>query len=80
MALKTLKPRLAMAGSRLAAAPTPSTKRMTGRKLQDRRLRVWSENRRCTPCGMLTVFPGGIELDHKVGPFDGGADTDVNTL
>lgn len=79
MKLKTIKPRLAMAGPRLAHAPTPSAKRMTGRKLQDRRLRVWSANPHCAHCGALTAYPHGFELDHKVGLFDGGQDTDANT-
>lgn len=77
--LKTLKPRLAMAQIRLAAAPTPSAKRMTGRKLQDRRLRIWSANPHCAHCGALTLYPHGFELDHKVSLFDGGDDTDANT-
>lgn len=79
MKLKTLQPRMAIAGSRLAAAPTPSTKRMTGRKLQDRRLRVWSADPHCAHCGELTVYPNGFELDHKVSLFDGGEDSDENT-
>jgi 5-methylcytosine-specific restriction endonuclease McrA len=76
---KTLKPRIAMAGSRLTSAPTPSAKRMTGRKLQDRRLRVWSADPHCAQCGALTPYPHGFELDHKVSLFDGGEDTDANT-
>lgn len=79
MKLTTLKSRLAMAGSRLAAAPTPSTKRMTGRKLQDRRLRVWAAGPHCAHCGALTTYPYGFELDHKVSLNDGGADVDENT-
>jgi len=79
MKLTTLKPRLAMAGSRLYAAPTPSAKRMTGRKLQDRRLRVWSANPQCAHCGLLTLYPHGFELDHKVSLFDGGEDIEANT-
>ncbi|WP_025135918.1 HNH endonuclease signature motif containing protein [Achromobacter sp. DH1f] len=79
MKLKTLKPRIAMAGSRLTVAPTPSAKRMTGRKLQDRRLRIWSANPHCALCGMLTVYPHGFELDHKLSLFDGGQDTDENS-
>jgi len=79
MKLKTLKPPLATARSRLAAAPTPSAKRMTGRKLQDRRLRVWSADPHCARCGGLTLYPNGFELDHKVSLFDGGDDTDANT-
>ncbi|WP_217483344.1 HNH endonuclease [Achromobacter kerstersii] len=77
--LSTLKPRLSMVGPRLAVAPTPSAKRMTGRRLQDRRLRIWSADPHCAHCGRLTMFPGGFELDHKVGLFDGGADSDENT-
>lgn len=79
MTLKTLKPRIAMAGSRLTAAPTPSAKRMTGRKLQARRLRVWSTAPHCAQCGALTLYPHGFELDHKISLFDGGQDADGNT-
>lgn len=77
--LKTLKPRIGLATPRLAAAPTQSAKRMTGRKLQERRLRVWSADPRCAHCGALTVYPHGFELDHKLSLFDGGEDTDANT-
>lgn len=77
--LKTLKPRLSSVVPRLATAPTPSARRMTGRKLQERRLRVWSEHPYCAHCGELTVYPGGFELDHKVSLCDGGADTDANS-
>ena len=79
MKLTTLKPRLATVLPRLSAAPTPSAKRMTGRKLQDRRLRVWSANPHCAHCGSLTLYPHGFELDHKVSLFDGGEDIDGNT-
>ena len=79
MKLTTLKPRLAMAAPRLAAAPTPSAKRMTGRKLQDRRLRVWSADPHCAHCGAVTAYPDGFELDHKASLNDGGADTDGNS-
>lgn len=78
MKLKTVKPRIAMAGSRLAAAPTPSAKRVTGRRLQDRRLRIWSVNPHCAHCGVLTVYPNGFELDHRVPLHCGGSDTDDN--
>jgi len=79
MKLKTLKPRIPMAERMLTAAPTSSTKRMTGRKLQDRRLRVWSANPHCAYCGSLTLYPHGFELDHKVSLFNGGEDVDANT-
>ncbi|KNY09413.1 HNH endonuclease [Achromobacter piechaudii] len=79
MKLTTIKPRLAIAGSRLVTAPTPSAKRMTGRKLQDRRLRVWSTDPHCAHCGALTVYPAGFELDHKVSLQNGGADTEENS-
>ncbi|WP_312994214.1 HNH endonuclease signature motif containing protein [Achromobacter animicus] len=78
MPIKTLKPRIAVAGSRLATAPTLSAKRMTGRKLQARRLRVWSADPHCANCRTLTIYPHGFELDHKVSLFDGGEDSDAN--
>jgi len=51
---------------------------MTGRKLQDRRLRIWLKDPHCAGCGRLTAFPHGFELDHKVALFLGGQDTDEN--
>lgn len=51
---------------------------MTGRRLQDRRLRVWSRDPRCARCGRLTDYPGGFELDHCVPLFQGGEDTEDN--
>lgn len=51
---------------------------MTGRKLQDRRLRIWLKDPHCAGCGRLTLFPHGFELDHKVPLFQGGQDTDAN--
>jgi len=65
MSLKPVKPRIAMAGSRLASAPTPSAMRMTDRKLLDRRLRVWATDPHCAHCGTLTAYPDGFELDHR---------------
>jgi 5-methylcytosine-specific restriction protein A len=60
------------------------TDRLRGRKLQARRLRIWSQNPCCAKCGKLTAFtarPGGFELDH-IDPLkaDGGngEDTDEN--
>lgn len=77
--LSTLKPRLSMVGPRLAAASSPSAKRMTGRKLQERRLRVWSASPHCAQCGALTMYPAGFELDHQISLFAGGDDSDANS-
>ena len=52
--------------------------RMRGRKLQERRLRVWKDNPCCARCGVLTNYPDGFQLDHKVPLFKGGPDTDAN--
>lgn len=38
--------------------------RIRGRRLQARRLRLWSENPRCAKCGRLTNYPDGFHLDH----------------
>ncbi|MDH2052864.1 HNH endonuclease [Achromobacter marplatensis] len=79
MKMKTLKPRLPVAPDRLPTVSPSKAKRMTGRKLQGRRLRVWSADPRCARCGTLTIYPHGFELDHKVSLFDGGEDTDENS-
>lgn len=78
--------KLAMLGNRLAMAqgnarqiaPTQSEQRMTGRRLQSRRLRVWTNDPACAQCGRVTEYPTGFELDHKVPLHQGGADTDEN--
>lgn len=53
--------------------------RIRGRKLQERRLKVWSKDPRCAQCRKLVEFnalPGrGFQLDHKVPIFKGGPDT-----
>jgi 5-methylcytosine-specific restriction protein A len=54
------------------------THRIRGRKLQQRRLRIWSQNPCCAKCDKLTTYPNGFELDHKVALDNGGPDTDEN--
>lgn len=51
---------------------------MAGRKLQDRRLRMWTKNPCCAGCGRLTDYPHGFELDHVVRLDQGGQDTEEN--
>ncbi|MCO2119154.1 HNH endonuclease [Pseudomonas aeruginosa] len=77
--LKTIKPRIQIAKSNKAQiASLPASRRTTSRKLQSRRLRVWSYNPCCAMCGKLCEFPRGFELDHKVPLFIGGEDTEEN--
>lgn len=57
---------------------TDNSPRLRGRKLQARRLRVWTADPCCAVCGKLTSYPSGFELDHKVPLFKGGEDTDEN--
>ena len=78
MGFKTLKPRVPMVGGRLASVPTLSGQRMAGRKLQDRRLRLWTANPHCASCGRLVLYPHGFEVDHILALDDGGPDTDDN--
>lgn len=54
-------------------------KRIRGRALQARRLRVWSAFPYCAACGILTTYPEGFNLDHTVALVNGGPDTDDNT-
>lgn len=53
-------------------------KRITGRKLQALRLRIWSADPYCAMCGKLTDYPGGFELDHRVALTNGGTNEDSN--
>lgn len=55
-----------------------SIKRITGRTLQQRRLRIWAANPHCAMCGVLVSYPSGFELDHRVSLDARGADTDEN--
>ena len=52
--------------------------RITGRRLQARRLRVWSRDPHCVDCGELCSYPSGFELDHDVALVNGGTDTEDN--
>jgi 5-methylcytosine-specific restriction enzyme A len=77
MPLKTLKPRIQVADSKLQ--PLQPTSRMTGRRLQERRERKRQENPLCRPClerGEVRVW---TQLHHEVPLWQGGSDTDENT-
>lgn len=73
-----MKPRIGAAPGRLQGTPASSTQRMTGRALQDRRLRLWTANPYCAGCGRLVAYPHGFELDHRVPLYLGGEDTEAN--
>ena len=55
-----------------------TTKRITGRALQTRRLSVWTKDPCCAVCRRLTAFPRGFELDVVVPLFKDGEDTEAN--
>lgn len=76
--LRAAPRRVSPAPSRLRPAATLSDQRITGRRLQDRRLRLWAAHPHCAACGALTRYPDGFELDHVVPLAAGGADTDDN--
>lgn len=66
---------------RLPMGTTPSPqryKRITGRKLQATRLRIWSSDPTCQKCKRLTQYPDGFELDHVTPLHKGGDNTDEN--
>ncbi len=77
--LKTVPPRIKPAGRRLAVVPTPGERRITGRRLQERRLRIWAADPACRDCNVLTRYPDGFELDHELALVNGGEDTDENS-
>lgn len=80
MRLTALKPRVAALRNTRAIQPaqTLSDRRISGRRLQDRRWRLWKKDPHCVDCGRLTEYPGGFELDHEVRLDQGGADEDFN--
>jgi len=59
-------------------AASPSELRVTGRRLQARRLKVWARDPNCVDCKRLTDFPHGFHLDHVVALFNGGQDIEEN--
>ena len=75
--LKTLGNRVQMAPARVQSQ-TIEAVRISGRKLQERRLKIWAKSPSCARCGRLTVYPGGFELDHIVPLYKGGMDTEDN--
>ena len=76
--LNTLKPRIEVAAAGRVSVNTTSERRVTGRALQSRRLRIWSHDPRCVDCGRMTDYPHGFELDHEVPLEHGGSDDDGN--
>lgn len=54
--------------------------RLRGRKLQDRRLRKWTQAQGCCAmCKKLTNYPDGFQLDHIKAIVNGGADDEEQT-
>lgn len=78
MKLRAIKPSLRTLGPSIRKAPTPEIPRITGRRLQARRFKLWTDSPHCACCGVLTDWPNGFELDHKVRLIDGGQDTEEN--
>lgn len=76
--LKTIKSPLKMAESRVAQVQIVADRRITGRRLQARRLAVWQRDPTCAVCGRVVDYPRGFELDHKVPLFMGGEDVEEN--
>ncbi|MDN4052892.1 HNH endonuclease signature motif containing protein [Massilia sp. YIM B02763] len=55
-----------------------SIDRLRGRALQRQRERVWLRDPFCARCGVITTFPSGFELDHKVALANEGTNDDDN--
>jgi 5-methylcytosine-specific restriction protein A len=52
--------------------------RLRGRALQQQRERIWLQDPRCARCGLVTAFPSGFELDHKIALANDGTNDDSN--
>lgn len=73
-----VKSPLKMAASQVVKVPVVADRRITGRRLQARRLAVWKREPTCAVCGRVVDYPRGFELDHKVPLFMGGEDIEAN--
>lgn len=73
-----LKPRVQTADASRVSVHTTAERRMTGRRLQARRLRIWQRDPHCADCRRVVAYPDGFELDHRVPLYLGGQDTDEN--
>lgn len=60
------------------AVKVVADRRITGRKLQARRLALWTADPHCAMCGRVVEYPHGFELDHKVPLGLGGEDVEEN--
>lgn len=76
--LKMHKSPLKMATNQTLKVHVVADRRITGRRLQARRLAVWRQDPTCAACGRVVNFPEGFELDHKVPLFMGGEDIEAN--
>lgn len=76
--LKTLKPRVAVLKTTTVKPLHVANKRITGLRLQKRRLDIWKEHPHCVNCGRLVDYPDGFEVDHIVPLYKGGADDEDN--
>lgn len=76
--LPMLKPRVQTADASRVSVHTTAERRMTGRRLQARRLRIWQRDPHCADCRRVVAYPDGFELDHRVPLYLGGQDTDEN--
>lgn len=77
--LRTIQPRITtMARQTMAKVPAVADRRITGRRLQQRRKAIWTQNPTCSACGRIVLYPHGFELDHKIPLFMGGEDVEDN--
>ena len=77
--LTTVKPRITQhARQTVASVPIIAERRISGRKLQERRKAIWTLNPTCAMCGRVVLYPHGFELDHIVPLYMGGEDAEGN--
>ncbi len=76
--LRMHKSAMKMAQTQVVKVLAVADRRITGRRLQARRLAVWKRDPACSVCGRVVDYPKGFELDHKVPLFMGGEDIEAN--
>lgn len=76
--MRMLQHRVTTIKGRQLGTTNVSARRITGSKLQDRRITMWAASPYCAMCGRVVQYPHGFELDHKVPLSQGGSDTADN--
>lgn len=76
--IQSLRPMVQTIDTRTARAQPITETRLSGRRNQSRRWRLWKADPHCAHCRRLVAFPEGFQIDHIIPLYKGGEDADRN--